>query len=185
MHGSEWFENPLFSLILIAVGFSFFYLSLRTEKEYRISQYNNKHSGIEIEFLGKKIIDTNLGWIFFTLFLGGIALGAHFLSEYTFHLYDTTSIDSFTHGLSAMGITAIVLNFYLTRKRKLYYPLSIGASWIGFILWEIYEWIQVSISGQGGFIQTEPLDMAIDLWIDTLGALTVCFICDEYTVDGK
>jgi uncharacterized membrane protein YjdF len=129
----------------------------------------------------KRIIDTNRGWILFTLSLGGLALGSHFISEYVFHLYDTTPIDSFTHGLSAMGITAIVLNFYLTRKRKMYYPISIGAAWIGFIIWEIYEWIHVTISGPGGFIQTEPIDMAIDLWVDTLGALTICFIYDEFT----
>ena len=56
MHGSEWFENPVFPSILIAAGFSFLYLSIRTEKEHRISQQNNKHRGIEIEFLEKKII---------------------------------------------------------------------------------------------------------------------------------
>lgn len=36
-----------------------------------------------------------------------------------------------------MGITAIVLNFYLTRKRKMYYPISIGAAGISFIIWEM------------------------------------------------
>ena len=26
-----------------------------------------------------------------------------------------------------------------------------------------------------------PRDLAIDLWVDTLGALTICFIYDEFT----
>jgi hypothetical protein len=181
MHGPEWLANPTFSIILVVAGFFFLYLSLRTKKEHRLHQHSDEHSGIEIQIMEKRIIDTNRGWILFTLSLGGLALGSHFISEYVFHLYDTTPIDSFTHGLSAMGITAIVLNFYLTRKRKMYYPISIGAAWIGFIIWEIYEWIYVTISGPGGFIQTEPIDMAIDLWVDTLGALTICFIYDEFT----
>jgi len=77
------------------------------------------------------------------------AIGAHFLAEYTFHLYDTTPIDKFTHGLSGMAITAVILNFYLTRKRKLYYFIAIGASWVAFVLWEIYELAAVA-TGFGG-----------------------------------
>lgn len=180
MHGAPWLEYPLISIIIIVLGFFFLYLSLKTEKEHRIHQHSDNHSGIEIEILKLKIFDTNRGWLLFTLFLGSIALGSHYLAEYTFHLYDTTPIDRFTHGLSGMAVTAIVLNFYLTNKRKLYYPLSIGASWIAFVVWELYEWIEVGRSGSSGFIQTEPFDMAIDLWIDTLGALAICFIYDEF-----
>jgi hypothetical protein len=33
----------------------------------------------------------------------------------------------------------------------------------------------------GGFIQTEPMDLGIDLWVDTLGALAVCFLYDEFS----
>jgi len=40
-----------------------------------------------------------------------------------------------------MAVTAIILNLYLTRKRQFYYVVSIGASWIAFILWEVYELI--------------------------------------------
>ena len=119
---------------------------------------------------------------YFLRFLSeSVALGTHFLSRYTFHLYDTTSIDSITHGLSAMGITAIVLIFMISKKRRYYFPISIGAAWIGFVLWEVYEWISVSIHGPTGFIQTEPLDMFVDLWVDTLGSLAICFIYKEFT----
>jgi uncharacterized membrane protein YjdF len=110
-----------------------------------------------------------------------VALGAHFLAEYTFHLYDITPIDRFTHGLSGMALTAIVLNLYLTRNRKYYYTVSIAVSWIPFVLWEMYEWIYATYSGPSGFIQTEPWDMVIDLWIDSLGALAICFLYDEFT----
>lgn len=67
-----------------------------------------------------------------------------------------------------MGITTIILNLYQTRERKLYYPKSIGASWVAFVIWDIYEWIKVLRSGPSGFIQTEPFDMVVDLWVDTL-----------------
>jgi len=40
-----------------------------------------------------------------------------------------------------MALTAIVLNVYLTRNRKYYYNVSIAASLIAFVLWEVYEWI--------------------------------------------
>ena len=112
---------------------------------------------------------------FFTSFLVLVALGAHFLAKYTFHLYDITPIDRFTHGLSGMALTAIVLNLYLTRNRKYYYTISIAVSWVPFVLWEVYEWIYATYSGPSGFIQTEPWDMVIDLWIDSLGALAICF----------
>lgn len=180
MHGPEWLSNPIISIIFLIIGFLFLYFALRTEKEHRRHQHHNVHSGIEIILMGKKLVDTSKGWLFFTLFIGGVALGTHFLSEYTFHLYDTTSIDSITHGLSAMGITAIVLNFMITKKRRYYFPISIGAAWIGFMLWEVYEWISVSIHGPTGFIQTEPLDMFVDLWVDTLGSLAICFIYKEF-----
>lgn len=181
MHGPEWLISPVFSLSLIAVGLFFLFLALRTENEHRARQHNKEYDGIEISVIGRKVIDTSRGWIFFTLFLGGMAMGGHFLAEYTFHLYDETPIDRVTHGLSGMAITAIFLNLYLTRKRRLYYPVSIGASWVLFVLWEVYEWIKVITMGGEGFIQTGPLDMAIDLWVDTLGSLAICFICDEFT----
>ena len=80
-----------------------------------------------------------------------------------------------------MAIAAIVLNLYLTRRREYYYPMAIGVSWIAFILWEVYELIYIAYSGPTGFIQSDPWDLAIDLWVDTLGALTICFIYDEFT----
>lgn len=181
MHGPEWLSNPFFSSVLLSIGILFLCIALRTEKEHRRHQHHTANSGIEIKCMGKMIVDTSRGWLFFTLFIGGIALGAHFLSEYTFHLYDTTSIDSITHGLSAMGITAIVLNFFITRKKRYYFPISIGAAWIGFILWEVYEWISLGMHGPTGFIQTDPIDMIVDLWVDTLGSLAVCFLYREFT----
>ena len=56
-------------------------------------------------------------------------------------MYDVTPVDRFTHGLSGMAVTTIILNLYLTKKREFYYVVSIGASWIAFILWEVYELI--------------------------------------------
>jgi hypothetical protein len=35
--------------------------------------------------------------------------------------------------------------------------------------------------GPAGFIQTEPIDMIVDLWVDTLGSLAVCFLYKEFT----
>ena len=80
-----------------------------------------------------------------------------------------------------MAITALVLNFYLTRHRKLSYFVAIGASWIAFVSWEIYELAAVATDFGGGYIQTEPMDLAIDLWVDSLGALAVCFLYDEFS----
>ena len=81
MHGPEWLANPVISIILMIVGFLFLYLALRTEKEHRRHQHHEEHSGIETELWRKKVVDTSRGWLFFTLFIGGEALGAHFLSE--------------------------------------------------------------------------------------------------------
>ncbi|MDP9015718.1 MAG: hypothetical protein M3M87_03030, partial [Thermoproteota archaeon] len=67
MHGPEWLANPTFSIILVVAGFFFLYLSLRTKKEHRLHQHSDEHSGIEIQVMEKRIIDTNRGWILFTL----------------------------------------------------------------------------------------------------------------------
>jgi hypothetical protein len=180
VHGPPWLENPTLSILLIAVGFYLLYRALQTEKHHRVHQ-QSEHGNTEREILGHKIIDTNRGWILFTLSISLFAIGAHYLAENTFHVYDTTPVDRFTHGLSGMAIAAIVLNLYLTRRRKYYYPMAIGVSWIAFILWEVYELIYIAYSGPTGFIQSDPWDLAIDLWVDTLGALTICFIYDEFT----
>ena len=74
-----------------------------------------------------------------------------------------------------MGITAVILNLYLTRERKLYYVVAIGNSWIAFVLWEVYELVAVATGLGGGYIQTAPMDLAIDLWVDSLGALAILF----------
>jgi hypothetical protein len=111
------------------------------------------------------------------------SISAHFLAEYTFHLYDTTSINKFTHGLSGIAITALVLNFYLTRKRQLYYFIAIGVSWVAFVLWEVFELAAVATGFGGGYIQTEPMDLAFDLWVDSLSALAVCFMMSSAMID--
>lgn len=54
---------------------------------------------------------------------------------------------------------------------------------VAFVLWEVYELAAVAIGFGGGYIQTEPMDLAIDLWVDSLGALAVCFLYDEFSHD--
>ena len=180
MHGGPWLENPVFYIVLIAIGSYLLYRALKTERHHRVHQHSD-YGNIEKEFFGHKIIDTNKGWILFTVSISLFAIGVHYLAENTFHIYDITPVDRFTHGLSGMATAAIALNLYLTRRREYYYPISIGVSWIAFILWEVYELIYISYIGPSGFIQSDPWDLAIDLWIDTLGALTICFIYDEFT----
>jgi hypothetical protein len=119
---------------------------------------HSDHNDVRRVILGRKVIDTSTGWLLFTGFLVLSAIGAHFLAEYTFHLYDITPIDKFTHGLSGMAITAFILNFYMTRKRKLYYFVAIGVSWIAFVLWEVYELVAVA-TGLGVDISR------LNLWI--------------------
>jgi hypothetical protein len=140
VHGPPWLENPTLSILSIAVGFYLLYRALQTEKHHRVHQ-QSEHGNIEREIFGHKIIDTNRGWILFTFSISLFAVGAHYLAENTFHVYDTTPVDRFTHGLSGMAIAAIVLNLYLTRRREYYYPMAISVSWIAFILWEVYELI--------------------------------------------
>lgn len=164
------------------VLYSILHRALNTKKQYRHHQHSD-HNDVQTAILERKVIDTSTGWLLFTGFLALSAIGAHLLAEYTFHLYDTTPIDKFTHGLSGMAITALILNFYLTRKRKQYYFVAIGASWVAFVLWEIYELAAVATGFGGGYIQTEPMELAIDLWVDSLGALAVCFLYDEFSHD--
>jgi hypothetical protein len=180
MHGPLWLEHPTISVLLIAVAFYLLYKAVTTQKHLRHHQHSNGNN-MERELFGHKIIDTNKGWLFFTSFVALTALGAHFLAEDTFHVYDVTPVDRFTHGLSGMAVTAIILNLYLTRKRQFYYVVSIGASWIAFILWEVYELIYIAYSGPSSFIQSDSWDIVIDLWIDSLGALAICFLYDEFT----
>ncbi len=134
MHGPIWLENPIISLALFPIAFYMLYSALITEKHHREPQHTNSSYSLEKKIFGHKIIDTSRGWLFFTSFLVLTALGAHFLAEYTFHLYDTTPVDRFTHGLSGMALTAIVLNLYLTRNKKYYYTVSIAVSWVAFVL---------------------------------------------------
>lgn len=180
MHGPLWLENPTISVILLGIAFCLLYKSLTTEKHHRKHQHSN-HYNVERELFGHKIVDTNKGWLLFTSFVGLAALGTHYLAENTFHVYDVTPVDRFTHGLSGMAVTAIILNLYLTKKREFYYIVSIGASWIAFILWEVFELIYIAYSGPSGFIQSDMWDIVIDLWIDSLGALSICFLYDEFT----
>jgi hypothetical protein len=142
---------------LFCIAFYLLYRALRTKKQYRYHQHSD-HNDVRRVILGRKVIDTSTGWLLFTGFLVLSAIGAHFLAEYTFHLYDITPIDKFTHGLSGMAMTVFILNFYLTRKRKLYYFVAIGVSWIAFVLWEVYELVAVA-TGLGVDISR------LNLWI--------------------
>lgn len=178
MHGTLWFQEPTFSLIMIGAAFVFLGLTIWAKRRTR----ERDPYDIQPAVSGHKILDTGSRWLFFTFFVGLSAIGAHLLAEYTFHIYDVTPIDKFTHGLSGMAITALVLNLNLTRGRKVYYPVSIGVSWVAFIAWEIYEWVTVMTIPNSG-IEVSLWDTAIDLWIDTLGALTICFFYDEMMHD--
>lgn len=60
--------------------------------------------------------------------------------------------------------------------------VGIGASWIAFLGWEVFEGVYFYFNPLG-MIQTNLWDTMIDLWVDTLGALSICFICDELTED--
>ena len=176
VHGPPLLEGIFFPSALVAAGLVMLSISIwrkRTQPE-GISGLN-----IAPKIFGHKIIETSERWLLFTVFIGLVAIGTHYLAEYTFHIYDVTPVDKFTHGLSGMAATAFVLNFNLTRGRRIYYSTAIGISWIGFIAWEIYEWIAV-MTDPNTTIETGPWDLAIDLWIDTLGALAICFIYDEY-----
>jgi uncharacterized membrane protein len=125
MHGPPWLENPALSITLIAAGFVLLFISIRMKKRQPESErgYN-----FELKLFGHKILDTSTRWMVFSAFVGLVAIGSHYLAEYTFHIYDVTPIDRFTHGLSGMAITAVVLNINLTRGRKVYYPTAIATS---------------------------------------------------------
>jgi hypothetical protein len=174
MHGPLWLSNPLIPIILFAIAGYFLILTIRHRNDIRdVEQIN-----------GLKIFDTSKEWICFTGFIGLVAIGAHLLAEYYLHWYDVTPIDRFTHGLSGMAVTAIILNFRLTRKKRLYYPLAIAAAWIAFVLWEVFEAVFVYLN-PSGFIEISTWDTAVDFWIDSLGGLSICFLCDELTTDFK
>jgi len=133
-----------------------------------------------LESIKNRYLDTSNNWIIFTVILSVAALTSHLLAEYVFHIYDVTPIDRFTHGLSGMAVTALILNLNLSQNRKIYYAIGIAASWIAFIAWEIFEGIYFYLD-PFGLIQTDLPDTLIDLWIDFLGALSTCFLCDELT----
>lgn len=170
MHEGQLLVNLGIPIALIVGGGFFFYLSIKNKDTIRnINEIN-----------GLKILDTSYEWLYFTSFIGLAAIGIHLLVELGFHWYDVTPIDNFTHAISGMAITAIVLNFNLTSKRKFYYPIAIGAAWIAFVSWEVFEAAYVHLN-PGGIIQINDWDTAVDLWIDFLGGLAICFLCDELT----
>src|ERR1044071_10088901 len=118
LHGPPWLEDPTLSVVLIAAAIVFLSLAVwRIRKPRSDDPYN-----VQSKIGSHKILDTGDRWLFFTLFIGLSAFSAHILAEYIFDIYDITPIDRFTHGLSGMAITALVLNFNLTRGRKVYYP---------------------------------------------------------------
>jgi hypothetical protein len=179
VHGADWLASPLFSVALIIASFLFLAASIALKKRRSGQNFN-----IVTRAFGHRIVKTSDTWILFTGFLGLVALGAHFLAEFVLHLYDVTQIDKFTHGLSSMAITALVLHFNLSHRRRVYYPASIGVSWVAFLLWEAYEWIGKMVDPANA-AETSLGDMAIDLWINSLGALSVCFIHDEFVHDSE
>lgn len=179
MHGADWLANPLFSVALIIASLLFLTASIALKKRRGEQNFN-----MVTRIMGHRIVKTSDTWILFTGFLGLAALGAHFLAEFALHLYDVTQIDRFTHGLSSMAITALVLHFNLSRRRRIYYPASIAVSWVAFLLWEAYEWVS-KIVDPANAAETSLGDMAMDLWINSLGALAICFIHDEFVHDSE
>lgn len=181
VHGPPWLESMVLPSILVAAGFAFLFFSILQKRRQPegVSGYN-----IDLKIFGHKIIDTSDRWLLFTAFIGLVAVGSHYLAEYSLHLYDVTPVDRITHGLSGMAVTAFILNFNLSRGRRVYYPTAIAVSWIGFIGWELYEWLTVMTDPNSG-IQTSPWDLVIDLWIDTLGALAICLVYDEYNKERQ
>lgn len=177
MHGGEWLENPIVSMAFLAASLCLLAAAIALKRRRSPTDFN-----VMIRGFRRRIIMTSDTWLLFTAFLGTAAIGAHIMAEYVFHLYDVTDVDRFTHGLSGMAVTAIVLNFFLSRRRRIYYPVAIGMSWLAFVLWEVYEGIALMVD-PGSAMETDPEDMAIDLWIDTLGALAICFIHDEFVHD--
>ncbi len=178
MHGYPWLENPVLSIALIAVGFALLFTSLYVMKRQPRHGYD-----LEWKIAGHKVLDTSSRWMVFSGFIGLVAIGSHYLAEYALHIYDVTPVDRITHGISGMAVTAIVLNINLTRGRRVYYPTAIGVSWAAFIVWEVYELLSVMFD-PNTHIETGPWDLAIDLWIDALGALAICFIYDEFVEDN-
>ena len=181
MHGPPLLESMVLPSALVAAGFVFLFLSILQKKRQPegVCGYN-----IDWKLLGHKVVDTSDRWLLFTVFIGLVAIGSHYLAEYSLHLYDVTPVDRITHGLSGMAVTALILNFNLSRGRRVYYPTAIAVSWIGFIAWELYEWLTVMVDPNSG-IETGPWDLAIDLWIDTLGALAICLVYDEYNKEKQ
>ena len=176
MHGPPVLESIFLPSVLVGAGLIMLALSIWRKK---VQPEGVCGFNVAPKIFGHKIIETSDRWLLFTIFIGLVAIGSHFLAEYALHIYDITPIDRFTHGLSGMAVTALILNFNLTRGRRVYYPTAIAVSWIGFIAWEVYEWISVA-TDPNTTIQTSPWDLAIDLWIDTLGALAICFIYDDF-----
>lgn len=92
MHGEWWLENPTLSIVLLCIAFYLLYKALRTKKQYRYHQHSD-HNDVQSIILGRKVLDISTGWLLFTGLLALSAIGAHFLAEYIFHLYDITPID--------------------------------------------------------------------------------------------
>lgn len=176
MHGPPWLESIAVPTAMIVLGFVLLAISI-----WRFNKRPDQGRGynIGVKMFGRKVIETSDRWILFLLFMGLLAIGSHYLAEFSLHIYDITPVDRFTHGFSGMAAAALVLTFNLSKGRRVYYPLVIGLTWIGFLSWELYEWIDVTTNPDSGIVTT-PWDLAIDLWIDSLGALAVCFIYDEY-----
>ena len=67
--------------ILVCNSFYLIYRALRTKKQYRHHQLSD-HNDVQRLILGRKVIDTSTGGLFFTGSLALSAIGAHFLAEY-------------------------------------------------------------------------------------------------------
>ena len=161
---------------MIAIGFAVLAVSIW---RFNMRPEQGRGYNVSLKIFGRKVIETSGRWLLFVVFIGLLAVGSHYLAEYSLHIYDVTPVDRFTHGFSGMAAAAFILIFNLSKGRRVYYPIAIGLSAMGFIGWELYEWVDV-MTNPDSIIETGPWDLAVDLWIDALGALAICFIYDEY-----
>jgi len=122
-------------------------------------------------------LETNRTWIAFSIVAATLAVFVHLTAQTYFftssyfsgpNLYDVwPRIDQITHALSALALTAAILNFNL--------PLSFRKKWIvalalGFLLGGVWEIAEYATAPFWGWIHIATSDTFLDLFQDFLGA---------------
>ena len=125
------------------------------------------------------VLETNRHWLLFTFLIIWLAIFVHitaqtagFTDSYSgganwYNNPGTAIVDVFTHPLSSMMLTAIILNFNLpfSFRRKWLVALLFGI--IGGMFWEGGEYFTAPF---WGWIEITTLDTLKDLWTDFLGS---------------